>query len=460
MYIWYDYVGWKSTQLILFIMKSSTKKKNTVKKPKKGWYRTEEFELNDGDILVYRSNKSGLFWSINVWLKGEKRYYVKSLGTKSKEDAIVRAKEIFLELQWKIKNNIPIFDKSLGELIKLYLDDQEERVHYGRIGKGKDGTITEGRWKNKVSTFKWLVRFMEEIAQGDNTKLSTLKKDMFKTKYLKFRRKKKQNVSIDTIISERSEINALYKFGIEKEWLQQMQFPKWEDMEKSGNVRQSFTREQWREIYTYIRHWDKKLGDRVKPTGGVSEQEEIDKRQFVRYMILILCNTGMRIGECKNLRWKDITIKREKDGTWYSELNIRIGKNGSRKGIIGRKGEYFNKIKEFSNYTSNEDYVFVENTTGEQISKKTIYRLWDEIIDNTSMKDSPTKYTYYCLRHTFASFRIAEDASPYRLAKNMGTSLKELEKTYDHSLNTTEDARKEILGGKLTESDRVIMERY
>ena len=44
----------------------------------------------------------------------------------------------------------------------------------------------------------------------------------------------------------------------------------------------------------------------------------------------------------------------------------------------------------------------------------------------------------------------------YRLAKNMGTSLKELERTYDHSYN--QDARKELTGGKMTESDRVLME--
>ena len=87
------------------IMKLSTQKKskvkpstssNSSKKPK--WFRTEEFELNDGDILVYRSNKSGLFWSMSFWVKKEKKYYVKSLGTKSKEDATVRAKEIHLEL--------------------------------------------------------------------------------------------------------------------------------------------------------------------------------------------------------------------------------------------------------------------------------------------------------------------------------------------------------------------------
>ena len=444
-------------------MKLSTQKKNTVKpstssnstkKPK--WYRTEEFELNDGDILVYRSNKSGLFWSMSVWIKDEKRYYVKSLATKSKEDATVRAKEIYLELNWKIKNTIAIFDKPLSELVQMYLDDQKERIHYGRVGKGNDGTITEERWKNKRTTFKWLIKFMDEIAQGANTKLSTLRKDMFKVKYLKFRRKKKPDVSIDTIISERSEINALYKFGIEKEWLQQNQYPLWEDMEKSGNTRPSFTRSQWKEIYTYIRTWNKKLGDRVKPTGGYSEQEEIDKRQFVRYMILILCNTGIRLGECKKLLWKDISLEQEKDGSLTSIINIRVSKTGPRKGVVGRRGELFKKIKEFSNYRSGEDYVFVENTTGEPISKKTIYRLWDEIIENTSLKNSSEEYSYYCLRHTYATLRIRCGTNPYRLAKNMGTSLKELEKTYDHSFN--EDAREELTGGKITESDRVLME--
>ena len=44
----------------------------------------------------------------------------------------------------------------------------------------------------------------------------------------------------------------------------------------------------------------------------------------------------------------------------------------------------------------------------------------------------------------------------YRLAKNMGTSLKELKNTHNHSHN--EDVRKELADGKITESDRVLME--
>ena len=109
MHLWYNLIYY----LIFFmnIMKLSTQKKskvkpsfssNSTKKPK--WYMTEEFELNDGDILVYRDTRSGQFWRMRVWISDEKRYDDKSLKTKDKENAIVIAKERYLDIQWKIKN--------------------------------------------------------------------------------------------------------------------------------------------------------------------------------------------------------------------------------------------------------------------------------------------------------------------------------------------------------------------
>ena len=67
-----------------------------TKKPK--WYRTEEFELNDGEILVYRSTKSGKFWSVRIWVKEEQKYYVKGLGTKDKEKSIELSKEHYKDI--------------------------------------------------------------------------------------------------------------------------------------------------------------------------------------------------------------------------------------------------------------------------------------------------------------------------------------------------------------------------
>ena len=66
---------------------NKTISKKTPKKKVKRFYRIDEYELNDGDILVYRTNRTGQFWTMRCWVSGEKRYYEKSLKTKDKETA-------------------------------------------------------------------------------------------------------------------------------------------------------------------------------------------------------------------------------------------------------------------------------------------------------------------------------------------------------------------------------------
>ena len=188
-------------------------KKKTTNKLK--WYRTEEFELNDGDILVYRSNKSGKFWSMRCWIPEEKKYYVKSLHTKDKEKSIELSKKLYLEIQSKLLNGFQVFDKTLGELSELFLEEQKKRVVLGRVGKGTSG-ITESRYKTiKTQINKHLLDFI-----NGKTRLSTIKKDVFKHNYVNYRRKKNSKVTDVTIINERSTINSVIKFGYDKQFLQ------------------------------------------------------------------------------------------------------------------------------------------------------------------------------------------------------------------------------------------------
>ena len=67
--------------------------KKTPKKKTKGFYRIDEFELNDGDIQVYRTNFSGKFWTMSCWISEEQRMFVKSLRTKDKDTATELAKK-------------------------------------------------------------------------------------------------------------------------------------------------------------------------------------------------------------------------------------------------------------------------------------------------------------------------------------------------------------------------------
>ena len=114
-----------------------------TKKPK--WYRTEEFELNDGEILVYRSTKSGKFWSVRIWVKEEQKYYVKGLGTKDKEKSIELSKEHYKDIHSKLRTGEQVFDKTVEELVELYLKNRKHvSVRVMLVGVNlvlpKDGT--------------------------------------------------------------------------------------------------------------------------------------------------------------------------------------------------------------------------------------------------------------------------------------------------------------------------------
>jgi integrase len=61
--------------------------------------------------------------------------------------------------------------------------------------------------------------------------------------------------------------------------------------------------------------------------------------------ILIMCNTGMRPSEAKNLRWRDIMPAKDRDGREIVVLFVR-GKGKSRKLVAPHSvGEYLNRIR-------------------------------------------------------------------------------------------------------------------
>jgi site-specific recombinase XerD len=96
------------------------------------------------------------------------------------------------------------------------------------------------------------------------------------------------------------------------------------------------------------------------------------------------------------------------------------------------RGDFFKRIKTYSTYTHSQDYVFADKDTGEPISKKILYKLWKTIIDESGLSEYPDDYSYYCLRHTFATYRLQYGKIDIRtLAKVMGCSVRYIEQHYD-----------------------------
>lgn len=379
-------------------------------------YHTEEFELFDGEVLVYRTKHSGKVWQFRTWITENQKYFRQSLRVKDRELARDKARELFFELHAKIRIGHQLFDTTVKNMCETYLSEQEKRIRKGETGKGGIG-ITEGRFKTiKTQVIRHLIPFL-----GEKTKLQTIKGDQFKYSYTQYRKKKNPKVQNVTIINERATIGSVFNFAFDKGWIKQYQLPKWEEMHKDARSRDAFTLEEWKEFYSYIRSWTK----------NETNKKLIEQKNFIRNFILILANTGLRFGELRSLQWKNVKVR--KDGkNKYASIDVDISKTGRRLGVIGRRGDIFERVKTLSNYTKPGDLIFVDNDTGEAIRKKTYYKLWNEIIDNTSLKTKFPKPSYYCLRHTYATFRLYANVPVFDLAKNLGCSVKFIEDHYGH----------------------------
>ena len=62
------------------------------------------------------------------------------------------------------------------------------------------------------------------------------------------------------------------------------------------NSRADIPETEWRTLYTYLRRYVKEAQDK-----------RYRERFYLQHYILILANSGIRVGEARHLRWRDIS---------------------------------------------------------------------------------------------------------------------------------------------------------
>jgi integrase len=168
-------------------------------------------------------------------------------------------------------------------------------------------------------------------------------------------------------------------------------------------------------------------------------------RLLLMHYILVLAETGIRVGEARELRWRDL---RPIDAT-----NIALmvkGKTGIRELVASgskvREGLGLilkRRRKDLKDEASDifgldevpdDSYIFCDKK-GQAINsfKKSFATFLREIGLTNDTFGRPR--TLYSLRHTYATSRLEAGVNHYTLAKNMGTSVAMLEEYYGHTTN-------------------------
>jgi integrase len=160
-------------------------------------------------------------------------------------------------------------------------------------------------------------------------------------------------------------------------------------------------------------------------------------REMLRAYVLFLSNTGMRVGEARNLRWADLTFAKtnaehEICKIWVSQSFSKVKK---RREVIGmpKAAEVMRHLhssrKARNDFFGKEDFIWCDEK-GRVIGDfregfNSLLKLANVVFDSDGKK-----HTLYSLRHHYITERLREGIPIYDLASNCGTSVAMIEKYY------------------------------
>ena len=230
----------------------------------------------------------------------------------------------------------------------------------------------------------------------------------------------------------------MMNWWIDNGYLEKMPaFPK---VSAKKNRRPHFDKRDWSRLTRYLREFIKIKHGPVKR----------DRMMLINY-VLILANTGIRVGEARTLKWRDVRpISNPTDPTATNVALMVKGKTGKRE-VVARSGEvtlYLKRILEIrradlTNPKSDvfeekdvplDSYVFCGPNGKPILSFKNSF---NSLVKSAGVATDSygQRRTIYSLRHTYATFRLQQGVNQYVLARNMGTSVAMLEDFYGHTTN-------------------------
>jgi len=162
-----------------------------------------------------------------------------------------------------------------------------------------------------------------------------------------------------------------------------------------------------------------------------------DAEELLNYVVFVV-NTGLRVGEARNVRFCDITIAEDKGGTYFEIRNIKgkRGENGECKSfymLMHDEGTFPRILRRhgltLENYKASTATIFKayhRDMFREVLKKADLY--WTK--DRT-----PRKRDLMSLRHTYICQRLLNNANIYEVAVNCRTSTTMIHNHYARYLS-------------------------
>lgn len=381
---------------------------------KKQNFTQEEIPIFD-EAVVYRR---GEYWQFRMWLNDERKYARKSLRTRSQATAIERGKEAYLEIYANLKAGKTYFSITTKEGVEKYLKNRAKDLQAGLIVKGRLSTIT-------THLQHWL-----DFIKKD-TKLKELQRTDCEDYYFE---RSKNRAKQATILNEQSTINACmrYLFKNNETYIDGFDFKKLPRIDTNNEEirRATFTNDEYKTLYRVMRSYSARKKNKL-------DENEWRTRQLVRHYVLVAANSGLRVGEQKQLRWSDVEIERREangENKTLARISVRAATSKVRKSRVFycRGGEYFPRIKKIVGPIDKDGLIFSLDGKS-MLSQRALLYHFNRMIDLCEFEDRDTRdLVPYSLRHFMITQRIMSGLTFRQIADMCGTSVTQIERTYYH----------------------------
>lgn len=416
----------------------------------------EEY-LEDGAIFLYTRN--GIFYARVYKGEGSRQYIHRTLKTKNLTEARKRATKFHYETEFRKAENLPLQQTTFNEVIDEYV--KLRQTQYDRSQLEKINTSRQEQTSiYMLRQIKRVVNFWREycgkkaVDKIDNAVLKDYvqwRKDYYRRMDEKDRPKNhKLNPADKTIEWEVTLAKTLLKFADERGYRGRTALPTWRFKSEKRIVRPAFTSPEMAKVYKHFRAWIRAV--------PLADQERRWNREMLRDYVNILAKSGMRVGEANNLLESDVIQFVDDLGRTNYQFNVK-GKTGSRvvipkvtarefvERVMMRNRihpEYKGKVR-MRRKTDNKALWFFRMLDGNQVI--TLIDQFQAFLKDAGVEKNRYGeiYTLYSLRHFYAVRMLEKNVPVWDIARNMGTSVQNIETYYGRS--ATASTKATVLGG-------------
>jgi len=385
-----------------------------------GWkkeYGEDEIEIFEKGLL----SKRGDYWHFRLWLEKEKKYVRRSLKTRKRHIAVELAKEMYLEIYANVKQGKSYYSITCEQAVERWMKMRLKDYEVGQISYGRYATM-----KSHLKTWKEFI--------GAKKRLKDLtRKDC--EEYYEWRYERTGGkVRLTTVHGEQMTINSMMKWlnSEDEANIDGFDFKKLKiDGENEETVRrQTLTNEEYNDLIKAMR--------KLCSEKNCKNEDELTWRKLTQMFVLVATNSGLRVGEQKQLRWKDVQVEmhKDKDGNTVklARIVVRAATSKVRKGrtLLCRNGQYFERIQEIFGKRSAEDLVF--SIDGKRmINLQKLNKYFRAMLEAAEIENIVDRgIVLYSLRHFMITQRIMAGLGYRAIADMCGTSVMMIEKTYWH----------------------------